>query len=402
MIEHHPKLFHFNSTCEIAIANGSPYFNTTAILNQFEQDLASIMAVFATDNDYILCEEKPTTEFLQMMKSLGLPQVNYISLSDVTAIQTANKSLTFNAHSWGCSPAEDFYLKDVRRIEEQWKADKLPIVERGYVAQLFNSAWLANWNHPLFGSISSIGSSIIRSEQEAAQYLNENLPVVFKSPFSSSGRGLMVLRKPILNDANKKWITTILKQQTYIVASKWLDKQQDLSFQFDATESGLIFEGVSYFNTNTNGQYKEHELNRHNFSIHYNEDTITHMDLLHVGEQLKDVLSQSKLAKLHKGKFGVDALIYKEQDRLKLHPLVEINPRYTMGAVALALQNYIHEESKGFYKIHTVAKESYRDFIAAKQQGNPLVFENNKLKKGVISLTPFHNHSKFGAYLELI
>ncbi len=402
MIAHQPKLFHFNSTCEIAIANGSPYFNTSALLARFELDLASIMSAFASPNDYILSEEKPNEDFLRAMQQFGLPMVNYCTLSEIESLQNANQELTFNMQSWGVSPAEDFYLKNVRGIGKEWKADKLQVVERAYASECLEILLQNATVHPLIGCINQLKNTIVRSEEEAERYLDENLPVVFKSPFSSSGRGLMVLRKAGLNDANRKWINTILKQQGYIVASKWLDKLQDFSFQFEVNHLGLHFDGVTYFDTNSNGQYKEHRLNYHDFSSTCEDAVITHADLQSIGEQVHQLLTSSAMAKLHKGKFGVDAFIYKDQNTLRVHPLVEINPRYTMGAVALALQKYIHADAQGFYRMHTVGTESYAQFIEKKQNENPPIYEDNKLKKGVISLTPFYANSKFGAYIELL
>ncbi|MFV0366536.1 MAG: hypothetical protein ACK5JS_08580 [Mangrovibacterium sp.] len=398
---HLPKLFHFNSTCEIAIANGSPYFNTTAILKRFEQDFASIMQVFASENDYILSEEKIDAEFLKLGQKLGFPPVNFVSLAELKAKQATDSSLRFDVQSWGDSPAEDFYLKDIKHEGIGFTADKLRVIERAFAAKLLETGLATDWQYALLGEVQELKSSIIRSEDEAEQYLYENLPVVFKSPFSSSGRGLMVLRKPDLNEANRKWINTIIAQQGYVVASKWLDKLQDFSFQFDSTTTDLHFEGVSYFCTNSNGQYQAHELNRHDFVLQEGNDRVCHADLVQLGKQLQASLLQSDLLKHHCGKFGVDGLIYRSANGLRLHPLVEINPRHTMGAVSLALQKFIHEEARGYYRMHTVGKESYQAFIEAKQQDNPPVFEGGKMKKGVMSLTPFSSQTKFGAYVEL-
>ncbi|MFV0289877.1 MAG: hypothetical protein ACK5IJ_03125 [Mangrovibacterium sp.] len=396
-----PKLFHFNSTCEIAIANGSPYFNTSVLLNRFELDLTSIMGVFAKEGDYILSEEKPSTDFLEKMMQLGLSKVNYVSLSEIKQMQLHEKELIFNVQSWGGSPAENFYLRDIKKSEEQWDAQRTKIIERAFAVHLLEKGLRFDWNHSLIGSENVLNCSILRTVEEAEKYLEMHFPVVFKSPFSSSGRGLLVLRKPILNDANRKWITTILHQQGYIVASAWLEKIQDLSFQFEKIDACIRFEGVSYFNTNSNGQYKEHVLNGHSFSLEEGETTINNFFLEQIGEQIRQTLSQSELMTSFQGRFGVDALIYKEIGKLKVHPMVEINPRYTMGAVALSLQKIIHQEARGFYRMHAVGHESYQSFIEAKQLENPPVFVDGKLKSGVVSLTPFYQNAKFGAYLEL-
>ncbi|MFV0554251.1 MAG: hypothetical protein ACK5LR_06050 [Mangrovibacterium sp.] len=401
MSQQHPKLFHFNSTCEIAIANGSPYFNVSQLLKCFEQDLSAIMMVFASDGDCLLSERKSSVEFMQIAKQMNFPEVRFVTLSELKAMQESDMLLIFEMHSWGASPAEDFYLKELHTKGGAWRSEKLQIVERAFAMRLLAEGLQFHWRHRNLGDASHLLSNAICSEEEAEGYLQAHCPVVFKSPFSSSGRGLMVLRKPELNESNRKWIRTILDQQGYLVASLWLEKVQDFSFQFESFDGSLRFDGVSYFSTNSNGQYQSHELNRNDFEVQEGGVRIVHDDLVQIGEQVGSSLLQSDLMKYHRGKFGVDGLIYRQEGELKVHPMVEINPRYTMGAVALALQKHIHSESKGFYRMHAVGKENYRHFIEKMQQDNPPIFEGGKLKKGVISLTPCDEGAKFGAYLEL-
>ncbi len=386
------KLFHFNSTCEIAIANGSPYFNTSEILKKFENDLATLMLVLSDTDDYILSETTPDESFLKSLHEIGFCKPSFVSIKDLETMQANNPNLVFDMQVWGASPAEAFLLQKLNAKQPIWSEEKKELYGRHSSVELLRR-YLAKENRADFIS-QDINSSIIEDEHAAEEYLEQHCPIVFKSPYSSSGRGLLVLRKPKLNDANRKWIRTILKQQLYIEASPWFEKQQDLSFQFNIN-NGVSFEGCTLFKTNANGQYQAHLLNPDFKSL-----AISEAELNKVGEELADVLSESEF-KNYSGKLGIDAFIYTKGEKAYLHPCVEVNPRYTMGAVALAIQKTIHPKAKGSFHIHTVGELSYANFLESLQGNNTPEMQDGKLRRGVASLTPLSANARFGAYIQL-
>jgi hypothetical protein len=51
------------------------------------------------------------------------------------------------------------------------------------------------------------------------------------------------------------------------------------------------------------------------------------------------------------GPVGVDAFVYRRAEELRLQPLVEINPRATMGRVGLALRSRLAPGREGLFLV---------------------------------------------------
>ncbi len=68
------------------------------------------------------------------------------------------------------------------------------------------------------------------------------------------------------------------------------------------------------------------------------------------------------------GPVGIDAFAYRDADgRVRLKPIVEINPRYTMGRLTVELMKHVAPGSRGLFRLvsrkQTLA-EGFADFIA--------------------------------------
>ncbi|HKJ43088.1 MAG TPA: hypothetical protein VKA27_13420, partial [Sunxiuqinia sp.] len=119
-LSHNPtNIFHFNPTCELALANGSPYYHPPALLKQFEEELSPIMLFFAGEHDHVL-KSYPTSEsFIDNMYQLGLTKSSILMKSKSLEIISQHAS-AINFHPWGWSPAELHFFKNYK----EWNAQK--------------------------------------------------------------------------------------------------------------------------------------------------------------------------------------------------------------------------------------------------------------------------------------
>ncbi|WP_372772462.1 hypothetical protein [Mangrovibacterium sp.] len=397
MIRNPVSVFHFNPTCELAIANGSSYYMPPARLRKFETDLDAIMGVLGNENDFVICEHLPAPEFINQFKMLGWKLPAYKTLEQLEAYLSSHPEISFNHKPWGHSPAEYNLFRCLHLDDQLWNENRKQLFERK-TAVTFLQQFL-NQN----GLPSCIGSDInqqqIQSEEEIESLLAISHPLVLKAPLSSSGRGLLVIRRTKLNEANQQWIRGILAQQGYLIAEPWLNKQIDLSFQFEIEANGNVrYLGTSYFQTNTNGQYNGHYLN-----FHRNHQFPIKTEMIdRIGERLSEELANSAYTKFHMGILGIDALIYLDTDgQIKLHPCIEINPRYTMGYLSQRIETKIHPEAYGSFSINYWPQANYENFIEMQSANNPMEYTNGLLRKGFLSLTPANEQTKFGAYIEL-
>ena len=389
-------VYHFNPTCEIAIANGSPYFKPSVLLSNFEADLATIMFLFADEDDFVICGNSSNMEFITNLQTLGFSSPHFINIEKFKKVILANQNHPFKLESWGMSPAESYTFQFLNPGINSFNESRKLLYERK-TAVSFLKGFLEKNKIPELGK-SELIPNIVSTEKELEKLLNATNPIVLKAPFSSSGRGLLVLRKEKLNDANRQWIKSVLDKQNYLCAEYWLNKQLDLSFQFKIDgQRRVSYLGNSYFQTNSNGQYRGHFLNFHKcnklpFSLNV---------LNYVGQKLGEELAASVYAKSHQGILGIDALIYfNERGEFKLHPCVEINPRYTMGYLSQKIESKIHAEASGFFKIYYHPNIPFSDFVQNTTKKNPTVVIDGHIRKGFFPLTPTRK-SKFGAYVEL-
>jgi len=144
--------------------------------------------------------------------------------------------------------------------------------------------------------------------------------------------------------------------------------------------------GYSVFETNTNGQYKNTlihpEIETTGFSAIYKEtNAISAITAARLEEALKD----SVYAQLHRGFLGIDAMIYNDQEGLKMQPCIEINSRMNMGILTMQIEKKIHEETSGKFELFYGAHGQFQQFATKMDSENPLKMKNGKLSSGFIS-----------------
>ena len=384
-----PHLYYFNPTCELAVANGSPHYTAPQHLCRFESSLTPLMAVFCLPGDFILTEKKPSEKFQLLMQEYHISTAKYLTFDELNG----NISASIPVIPWGKSPAASYRLKQAGCTLD-W-SDQLKVL----YSRISSLDFLTNFlrNNPLsdYPSVRELPVTVSKISRIEALMRNWG-QVVLKAPYSSSGRGLLVLRKQQLNISNRQWIDATLKQQQLLTAERWLDKTVDLSFQFKREADGNFnFLGYTFFTTNTNGQYQGHLL--HQFPITEEQQAL----LETTGRQLSQALDQSIYA-LHEGFLGIDALFYRTATGQKLFPCLEINSRMNMGILSMKLEKLIHPDARGTFHIYYHPRGSFQQFIKEAEIGCPRIKKDEKLRKGILPLTDYESSDTlFGAYLQL-
>ncbi|WP_163711606.1 hypothetical protein [Mangrovibacterium lignilyticum] len=391
------SVFHFNPTCEIAIANGSPYYVPPNLLQKFEADLAPLMFVVAKESDIVICETIPGSGFVDQLRKTGLSAPTFMTKAEVQQYASDHPKMLFDFKPWGKSPVAAHLFKFLNSDLNGWDEKQKGLFERKASATFLSEFLKGNTIAEIGGT--EIVPQIVTTELEIEELLIKKRPIVVKAPLSSSGRGLLVLRKDKLNEANRQWIKGVLEQQGYLSAEPWLNKQADLSFQFEIRQNGDVFYlGSSFFSCNSNGQYTGHFLN---FSNDKKPPISTNI-LEEAGSKLGEELAKSAFCESHRGILGIDAIVYLDENhQLKLHPCLEINPRFTMGYFSQMIEQRIHQDAHGVFKIVFHPKGDYNEFAENRAKKNPPLLADGYVKKGFIALTPYNSETRFGAFAEL-
>ncbi|WP_347839903.1 hypothetical protein [uncultured Draconibacterium sp.] len=221
-----------------------------------------------------------------------------------------------------------------------------------------------------------------------------------KAPWSSSGRGLQPVRYTPIHPKVWDKLLGIIKDQGYAIVEPYLDKVIDLAFQFKLKNKKVSFIGISNFSTDYKGQYNGNSLNGLPDSLHFEvKQFITYLPKI-ILPGLTSLLEQSKLAESYEGYFGVDTLIFRDQNKqLKVNPCLEINVRHNMGLLSLYLEKFIHPTQKGRFLTYYDPKKDFASLCNEMKKNYPLQLTNHKIVSGFCPLTAYSAHTKFGAYL---
>lgn len=402
-----PDIYFYNPTCEIAVANGSENFMPKNLLRKMEYDLDLLPAYFALSNDITLVQKYPDKKFLDSLFKDGLRLFNLHPLDEGLKDQAFISQSKGFLRPWGWSPAMHKLFAALKPFcsseylnspVAQWSPVHKELYSRKAGRELLSNI-LTNSAYPFFTPLDELPQICISHEEIHALQQKWN-HVIVKSPWSSSGRGLQVLRPGEYNRTNYQVISGFLNHQGYVMAEPYYNKVQDLSFQFYSKGNGQIeFLGTCSFKTDKSGRYAGsyiEEIPKHA------EPSLKNFLKDHLGETKKYIeraLQNSPFSLHYVGWLGVDSIVYKTNDDFLIQPCIEVNCRYTMGTISLAFRKRLAEGSYGFLSILHRKEGELQYYFQEQKLRNPMVIEDGKIAKGFLPLTPISNDTVFGAAL---
>jgi len=307
---------------------------------------------------------------------------------------------------WGISPQSVHFFE---KINEQWNLsldiprwkEEYSFLGSRFASQKALEGLMENIPEIEKSIMPQFFSSIETIEQQIFQ--SKDIFII-KSPYSSSGRGLIWILNGKIEQSEKQILNGMLKKQTRVSIEKVLDKCLDFSMQFGISCNGETqFLGYSIFKTNSKGAYEKNLLDRQeNF-----EKQITNLieeDLLIKTKTNLIEILKKMYAPHYSGVLGVDMMVYKSGDLYCLHPCVEINMRNNMGFLSIRfIEKYLHPDSHGEFSIefnpdpqNTVQKHKQL------QNQYPLIIENGRIRRGYFNLCPVTNETNYHAFVVVL
>lgn len=354
-----PYLYWFNPVCDLTAGRGAD-FTPTAAVRDLAHDLAMVPAMLAAADDIVVVPKRPSVAFLQRLKSAGLPVPELVEWDAAAAPMppTLSRRLT-GLRPWGWSPDSVGALQPL--------AAQLPAGTPAPAAlwtqarrQLYSKSWSSQWLAQIIGDLRSqegdgwlcdaaVVGTTCEDEAGALQTLGQLFAagwerVGVKAAFGAAGGQQMVAQKAELPQHQQRWLVRTLQEVGAVVVEPWLDRVLDLSAQYEVDEDGSIRHlGTTRFLADDRGRFQ-------GVFVH---DLVAGLDadskrLLYGdgrdGRRLQRLfgrlgeLIHPRLPEGFCGAFGIDAFVYRAADTtLRLKPIVEVNPRYTMGRIGLAL-----------------------------------------------------------------
>lgn len=341
-----PDLYYFNPGAEESFASSSSSPGTAKIA----QDLAVLMGILASADDIVVVPQHPSHQYLEHLQSAGWVVPKFLKPSELPPNLSVRRFIP-----WGHSP-------DAVRFASQHQIDPrqpLPTPDAKFWRKDRAQHWLS-------GISEAEGySHIATSEQEVLRLIAEGHHqheiMMFKAPLASSGRGNFRISRgrPLATDqAGLAQLRQLLNTQQAVLVEPWLHKICDLSLQLILGEDNIPINilGMTRFVTDGRGRYRGHHLRNLWAGLSATEIREIHeRGLIAEWQGVAQKLGQRLLAEGYRGPLGIDAFLYREAQTIKLRPVVEINPRLTMGRLALAIEKRIATSAQGYWQ-HGSAK----------------------------------------------
>jgi hypothetical protein len=161
---------------------------------------------------------------------------------------------------------------------------------------------------------------------------------VIKSPFGFAARDRVLGRGPSIDGPQARWSERRLERGETLIFQPWLEVIREYGIVMEISPGGAYdIHGISDLQTNGAGTGKGYMLGR---------SPLPHrvVEL----ERVAGIVCERLFKEGYFGPVGIDALEHSGG----LHPLLEINARYTMGFVAVAVERSLKPSSPTFWSLN--------------------------------------------------
>lgn len=199
--------------------------------------------------------------------------------------------------------------------------------------------------------------AFLASTEEAEAYLMREKDCVFKTLWSSSGRGLLRSTFPL--PTLRKQLGAAIRRMGGVMGEVWHDdKVQDFAMLFFVGTDEVRFVGYSLFDNDAATYRQGHLLSNERIVEKLGVDKAL---LDEIRDHYIEILSTLFAPLMHKpwqvGYVGIDMLTYGTADDLKVSPCVEMNLRCTMGVVCRLW--YDEHQEEGVFSISPMSEDGH-------------------------------------------
>lgn len=183
--------------------------------------------------------------------------------------------------------------------------------------------------------------------------------IVIKEAVGVAGSNALRLFEPELLATHRRWMERALAHRRQLVIEPWLDRVVDFSVQVEMTPAGLKLCGYTGLLNDAKGQFRGNWAESHHHT-RIPTRVVTALAappnisqlLLQLYAEIFSALAAELRAVDFLGPLGIDAFVYRDATgAARLKPVVEINPRYTMGRLMVELMRQACQGSCGLFRL---------------------------------------------------
>ncbi|MBL9138099.1 MAG: DUF455 family protein [Verrucomicrobiales bacterium] len=395
-----PGVYWFNPFSEARFGRG-PGFTPVRHQAQLARDLANLPQFLCRQDDVVLLPARPSIEHLSQLKNAGFPLPEFVEWDGLAGhnppLELSQRRLGhLRPWAWGPDSLECLgplfpAVTGRKQTPEHCFSEALSVVySKVWSADLLRD-FLSNDGLRLPGSDLSWGSQAWLCPQSevgvAAWDLDQALAavarirerghhrVVVKEAFGLAGHNAVRLWEPQILNHQRQWIQAATATGHPVIVEPWMERVTDFSVQFEMSEAGLRLQGFTGLLNDLRGQFLANWA-APDFARRppapvaeiFHEPADIGRRLTELYEALRGLLEVRLQSLGFLGPVGIDAFVYRTPEgRCRLKPVVEINPRYTMGRLTLELMKRVYPGSFGAFQIlnlRHVQGLGWPDFVA--------------------------------------
>ena len=418
-----PTVFWFDPNCETRAAYEGTEFTPAKQLRQLMTDFAELPMLLCAADDVVLVAQRPSTPFLHEIHGAGfaIPEfVEYGADGLQSVALAARKIRRLTPWGWSCESARflaplmpNLTADNRRQAEDFWNGQIRALYSKSFSVALLRRVlpelregrdWLCRARE--IGEVFSDRDQLTdQIEAWAKEGCDE---VVVKAAFGAAGREQIFVSAGRLRDEQIGWVTNTLAQQGTVVAEPRLSKRFDLSVHLDVGEDGMVnLVGWTRFLTDGRGQFIGAFATRIWSGLSAEDRRFVYGDgrmpqrLPDLFAALADLVGEALFAQGYVGPVGIDALVYEDGPTLRLKPIVEINPRLTMGRVALSLRRRVKAARTSVWvtltrrEIEAAGFAGMREYHAFVLDRHPVEMQDGLISRGLLLTTDLSKAEMF-------
>ena len=390
------RLLLFNPSNDMALAVNSLEYLPPLHIQRMESDLAILPLWWAEEDDCVLMPDNTlrcvnARVLGSLQEACSNRSLDGQSLSNIVASMPVVEAQSLVPAPWGWSNALRRRLLRIGIRPEVMPGES----ELNDYRQLSSRAFACEYIHELLSDAGCMGisSSLVgqgmRMVGDASVFSCDSQAVtcksslIFKTPWSSSGRGVWVTR-PCESIDTKRIQRTIRQQGHVMVDDFYEDKILDFALEFEVNaaefalgkDGGVRFLGYSVFCASDSGNY--------GYNVVAPQEELRARILAtgldpYVLDWAVDYSCRNLARHLcgrYRGCVGIDMLVCNHEGKVKLHPCVEINLRRNMGILALDISRHIRLSDDKLPPVDMVLAGSESQGFSAKLRGEQLYIDS--------------------------
>ena len=414
-----PSVFVFNPFAEGRLAEGKT-FNPAKPQAQLARDLENLPQFLCRQDDLVLVRRKPSVTFLSGLKQAGFHLPEFVELGDKNSVAALGERKLGCLRPWAWGPDSVELLRPLfGQVTGEQRADAARFNDG--LAKFYSKAWSAEFLRRLLAEhtktaggenpwlcpaevVGTPAKSVAEARAAVAAIRTRgHHPVVVKAALGVAGGNALRLFEPEILPQQERWLERLTESGRQLVVEPWLERLLDFSVQLEMTAEGLKLRGYTGLLNDARGQFQANFAEPHHHkriparvvALFSGPPDISNRLLAFYAEVFTALEAELRAADFL-GPVGIDAFVYRDAaGSVRLKPVVEINPRYTMGRVLVELMHHMWQGSHGRFELvngaalRAAGVANFADYAAGMAARHPLSFEGQpvpRIREGFVCL----------------